>query len=81
MDAVNSVVIVNTVLGVQAFSLDIYEEVDGAQTKWFDSLQKDFPSYIRYSGLVPFDKSVNNFINYFALLFTHTIKARNLSEH
>lgn len=68
-DAVNAVVTVNTALGVQAFSLDIYGQVDGAQTEWFDSLRKEFPSYIRYGGLVPFDKSVDVLKDYFALLF------------
>lgn len=68
-DAVNAVVSVNTDLGVQAFSLDIYGQVDGAQTEWFEALQKDFPSYIRYGGLVPFDKSVDVLKDYFALLF------------
>lgn len=68
-DAVNAVVTVNTVLGFQAFSLDIYGQVDVAQTEWFDSLQKEFPEYIRYGGLVPFDESVDVLKNYFALLF------------
>lgn len=68
-DAVNAVVSVNTALGFQAFSLDIYGQVDGAQTEWFDSLQKVFPPYIRYGGLVPFDKSVDVLKEYFALLF------------
>ena len=68
-DAVNAVVSVNTALGVQAFSLDIYGQVDANQTEWFDSLQKKFPSYIRYGGLVEFDKSVDVLKEYFALLF------------
>ena len=68
-DAVNAVVSVNTDLGVQAFSLDIYGQVDGAQIEWFESLQKKFPSYIRYGGLVPYDKSVDVLKDYFALLF------------
>ena len=68
-DAVNAVVAVNTALGFQAFSLDIYGQVDGTQTEWFDSLQKEFLSYVRYGGLVPFDKSVDVLKDYFALLF------------
>ena len=68
-DAVNAVVSVNTDLGIQAFSLDIYGQVDGAQIEWFESLQTKFPSYIRYGGLVPFDKSVDVLKDYFALLF------------
>lgn len=68
-DAVNAIVSVNTTLGFPAFSLDIYGQVDGTQTVWFESLQKEFPSYIRYGGLVPFDKSVDVLKNYLALLF------------
>lgn len=68
-DAVNAVVTVNTVLGYQAFSLDIYGQIDGLQIEWFNSLQKKFPSYIRYGGLVSFDKSVDVLKDYFALLF------------
>ena len=44
-----SVVSVNTDLGVQAFSLDIYGQVDGAQIEWFESLQKKFQMCIRDS--------------------------------
>lgn len=68
-DAVNAVVTVNTTLGVQAFSLDIYGQVDGTQIEWFESLKKKFPKYIRYCGLVPFDKSVDVLKDYFGLLF------------
>lgn len=68
-DAVNAVVAVNTDLGFHAFSLDIYGQVDGEQIEWFESLQKNIPSYIRYGGVVPFDKSVDVLKDYFALLF------------
>ena len=68
-DAVNAVVSANTALGVQAFALDIYGQVDGAQTEWFENLQKEFPSYIQYGGLVSFEKSVDVLKNYFTLLF------------
>lgn len=68
-DAVNAVISVNTDLGCQMFSLDIYGQVDATQIEWFDSLQKEFPSYIRYGGLVPFDKSVDVLKDYYALLF------------
>ncbi len=68
-DAVKAVMTVNKDLGYQAFSLDIYGQVDDLQTEWFDSLQKLFPNYIRYGGLIPFDKSVDVLKEYFALLF------------
>lgn len=67
--AVNTIKKVNDELGYTAYSLDIYGQVDGAQTEWFESLQKEFPSYIRYGGLVSFDKSVDVLKDYFALLF------------
>lgn len=68
-DAVKAVTDVNTALGYEAFSLDIYGQVDPAQTEWFDKLKSGFPSYIRYGGEVPFDQSVAILKNYFALLF------------
>ena len=68
-DAIEAVKAANEKIGETAFSLDIYGQVDGAQTEWFDSLQKEFPPYIQYDGLVSFDKSVDVLKNYFALLF------------
>lgn len=68
-DAVDAVMAVNKNLGYQAYELDIYGQVDASQTEWFDALQKKFPNYVRYAGLVPFDKSVDVLKNYFALLF------------
>lgn len=70
--AVNAVKLVNESLGYQAFSLDIYGQVDSTQTEWFDNLQKNLPDYMRYCGCVDADKSVEVLREYFALLFpTH----------
>lgn len=68
-DAVQAVERVNARLGHTAFTLDIFGQVDAAQTAWFDGLQKGFPPYVRYGGLVPFDRSVEVLQDYFALLF------------
>lgn len=68
-DAVDAVVKVNQALGRQAYSLDIYGQVDAAQTEWFHALRQTFPPYIRYGGEVPFDKSVEVLKDYVALLF------------
>ena len=68
-DAFNAVMAVNESLGYQAFSLDIYGQIDPTQRDWFDALQKKFPPYVRYGGLVPFDKSVDTLKEYAALLF------------
>ena len=57
-DAVNAVKAINRELGRTVYTLDIYGQVDNSQTEWFKNLQKTFPSYIRYRGLVSFEKSV-----------------------
>ncbi len=68
-DAVNAVVEANGQLGFNAFSLDIYGQIDSAQTEWFEKLKASFPEYIRYCGCVDSDKSVDVLKSYFALLF------------
>lgn len=68
-DAVKTVIKVNQSLGRTVFSLDIYGQVDENQTEWFGALQRTFPDYIRYGGLIPFDRSVETLKEYFALLF------------
>lgn len=68
-DAVKTVTAVNQSFGRTVFSLDIYGQVDENQTEWFGALQKTFPDYIHYGGLIPFDKSVETLKEYFALLF------------
>ncbi len=68
-DAVNAVKAVNEKAGRTVYCLDIYGQIDGDQTEWFEDLKTSFPEYIRYGGLVPFDKSVEVLKDYFALLF------------
>lgn len=68
-DAINAVKAVNNHFGRTVYELDIYGQVDQNQTEWFEELCKKFPPYVRYGGLVPFDKSVEVLKNYFALLF------------
>lgn len=68
-DAVNAVKTVNEHFGRIVYTLDIYGQVDSAQTEWFNELKSTFPLYIKYGEFVPFDKSVEVVKNYFALLF------------
>ena len=68
-EAVAAVKSVNDASGRQVYSLDIYGQVDEAQTEWFENLQKSFPESVRYGGMVAFDKSVEVLKEYFALLF------------
>lgn len=71
-DAVNAVEAVNAALGYQAYSLDIYGQVDTTQTIWFNNLKTRFPKFVRYCGYVDASQSVDVLRGYFALLFpTH----------
>lgn len=68
-DAIEAVKKVNEVNGRVVYTLDIYGQVDSSQSEWFDDLQKAFPEYVKYSGVVPFNKSVEVLKDYYALLF------------
>ncbi len=68
-DAVNVVTAVNEALGYTACTLDIYGQIDSNQTEWFENLKSSFPDFVKYGGLVEFDKSTDVLKNYFALLF------------
>lgn len=68
-DAFLAVKMINEQYGKIIYILDIYGQVDGNQIEWFESLKKEFPSYIKYKGSVPFYKSVETLKDYFALLF------------
>lgn len=68
-DAVNAVKAVNEQFGKVACTLDIYGQIDENQSGWFNALQNGFPDFIRYCGVVPYDKSDEILKSYFALLF------------
>lgn len=68
-EAIEAVKAINQKTGETVYKLDIYGQVDPAQIEWFDKLRADFPEYVTYGGLVPFDKSVEVLKNYFVLLF------------
>lgn len=68
-DAVNAVKEINSAEGKTVFELDIYGQIDSEQTVWFRSLESRFPEYIKYRGLVDYDKSTETIKDYFALLF------------
>lgn len=68
-DAVNAVKALNDSIGKNVYTLDIYGQVDKEQTDWFANLQTKFPDYVKYKGLVPFDKTTEVLKDYFLLLF------------
>ncbi len=71
-DAFNAVKKINEEVGYEAYSLDIYGSIDNGEEEWFSALEKAFPAYVSYKGVVPYSQSVNVLKNYYALLFpTH----------
>lgn len=49
--------------------LDIYGQVDKNQVEWFEQLEKTFPNYIKYRGIVDYSQTSDILQQYFALLF------------
>ena len=71
-DAIETVKIINKNSKEIVYTLDIYGQIDEKYKERFEKLVKDFPEYIKYKGLVPFDKSVDILKEYYLLLFpTH----------
>ena len=68
-DAVAAIKIVNGRFGKKVCSLDIFGQIDENQIVWFDKLKSEFPEYIQYRGMIPFDKSVDVLREYDILLF------------
>lgn len=68
-DAIAAVKFVNLKFGRIVYTLDIYGQVETEQVEWFEELKSNFPEYVTYGGIVPFDKSVEILKDYCALLF------------
>lgn len=68
-EAAKAVMNANEQLGRQAFSLDIFGQVEPGYAQRFEELQKTFPEYIRYQGLVSYNQCTDVLKRYFALLF------------
>lgn len=71
-DAVNAVKEINEQYGREVYALDIYGQVDNAESEWFDELEMSFPSFVKYKGVTRHNSSVDVIKAYFAMLFpTH----------
>ena len=68
-DAINAVIQINEKYKKTVYSLDIYGQIEMNYKESFEKLQKMFPEFIEYKGLVEFDKSTEVLKNYFLLLF------------
>ena len=68
-EAIETVTAINTAAEETVYELDMYGPIDAAYETRFAELQKSFPDFIRYKGMVPSDQSVQALKSYFALLF------------
>lgn len=68
-DAIQAVKVINGKSKEIIYTLDIYGQIDKKYKERFNILCKQFPKYIEYKGVVPFDKSVCILKNYHFLLF------------
>lgn len=68
-DAVYAIEKINNSLGYEAYTLDIYGQIEFSEEEWFARLKNEFSPAVTYKGEVPFDESVNVLKNYFMLLF------------
>lgn len=64
-DAVRAVILANERLGGQIFYLDIFGEVGKSYARRWETLERNFPPYIRYCG----QAEPERIKNYYALLF------------
>lgn len=59
----------NEVAGFTKYTLDIFGSIHGSYKKDFEMMRKAFPDFIRYCGIVDFQKSGEVLKDYFAMLF------------
>lgn len=78
-DAVNAVRQINESAGRVVFSLDIFGMIEPGREGWFENLSAQFPDYVRYGGMVPFDKSTDVLKNYFSILFPTTYEGEGFA--
>ena len=68
-DAVTAVTQINEHSGRVLCTLDIFGQIDPDYESAFEEMQKSFPEYVNYCGLVEFSKSTEVLKDYCALLF------------
>lgn len=68
-EAIEAVIYINKKYHRIVYILDIYGQIDEKQKEWFEVLKTRFPEFIKYRGLVPYDKSVEYLKSYYVLLF------------
>ena len=68
-DAIAAVTKVNELNKKVVYELTIYGKPDSGYKKRFEEIRLNFPSYIKFGGLVPYDETTEVLKKYFLLLF------------
>lgn len=68
-ECIEAVKMANQQAGFVKYILDIYGSINEPYRETFEDLQKQFPSFVRYGGIVAFEKSAAVLKDYFAMLF------------
>lgn len=68
-DAIEAVRLANRRLGGEYLSLDLYGLLPDAYRERLSELLKQYGSFVRYCGIVDYDKTVETLKNYFLMLF------------
>jgi len=78
-DAIESIKRINLKYDNDIVTLDIYGQIEESYKEEFEKIMKKAPRYIRYKGIVEFDKSVETLKDYYAMLFPTTYYAECLA--
>lgn len=68
-DAIQAVKLINQKFEKIIYTLDIYGQIDENYKERFEKLVNEFPEYIKYKGIVPFNESADTLKKYYVLLF------------
>lgn len=68
-ECIEAVKMANQQAGFVKYILDIYGSINEPYRETFEELQKQVPSFVRYGGIVAFEKSATVLKDYFTMLF------------
>lgn len=68
-ECVEAVKLANQHAGFEKYVLDIFGLINEPYKETFETMEKQFPSFIRYRGIVDYQKSGEVLKNYFVMLF------------
>jgi glycosyltransferase involved in cell wall biosynthesis len=77
-DAIEVVKNINNNYGRIIYTLDIYGQIEKQYSERFQELEKEFPEFISYKGIVDYNDSVQVLKDYFALLFPTQFKTEGI---